>query len=145
MLAWVLVRLGVAGELERSFRARLKAQKAVYLLQALGFPTDYGFNIYLRGPYSRELADDYMALAREGLVEEYARYAEVDEARWGPVVDRLAAEDALVLEVAATLLDLIREGWPLEEARARVAELKPYVTGRLLGAGERLLRELGLL
>jgi len=88
---------------ESSFRARLRVQKAVYLLQALGFPTGYEFSMYIRGPYSPELANDYMELAREELVREYAKYAEVEEERWGPVVDKLAVEDVLVLEVVATL------------------------------------------
>jgi len=113
-------------------------QKAVYLLQALGFPTGYDFSMYIRGPYSPELADDYIELAREGLVHEYAKYADVDEERWGPVVDKLAAEDALVLEVAATLYDLLDAGWPLEKAKRRVTELKPYATERLVEAGARL-------
>jgi len=145
LLAWVMARLGVVEGVESSFRARLRVQKAVYLLQALGFPTGYRFSMYIRGPYSPELANDYMELAREGLVHEYAKYAEVDKERWGPIVDKLAVEDVLVLEVAATLYDLLAAGWSLEEAKERLMELKPYVTERLVEAGTRLLKELGLL
>jgi len=145
LLAWVMVRLGVTDNVENNFRARLRLQKTIYLLQALGFPTGYEFSMYIRGPYSPELANDYMELARKGLVHEYAKYAEVEEERWGPIVDKLAMEDVLVLEVAATLYDLLDAGWPLEEAKERVMELKPYATERLVEAGTRLLKELGLL
>jgi len=145
LLAWVMVRLGVTDNVESSFPARLRVQKAVYLLQALGFPTGYEFSMYIRGPYSPELANDYMELAKKGLVHEYAKYAEVEEEKWGPIVDKLTAEDVLVLEVAATLYDLLDAGWPLEEAKERVMELKPYATERLIDAGTRLLKELGLM
>jgi len=139
-LAWVAVRLrGGAGV---AYRSRL--QRTVFLLQALGFPTDYEFDKYIRGPYSSRIRDDYEDVVEKGLLEEYAKYADVAEERWGPVVDRLNAEDVLVLEVAALLYDLLSHGWSLEEAKERVMELKPYATGRLLEVGLRLLKELGL-
>jgi len=139
-LAWVAARLRGTGA---AFRIRL--HKAVYLLQALGFPTGYDFSMYIRGPYSPELEDDYRWLVETEFLHEYAKYADVDGERWGPVVDKLNAEDALILEVAATLYDLLSHGWPLEEAEERVMELKPYATKRLVEEGVRLLRELGLL
>jgi len=139
-LAWVAVRVKGTGA---AFKIRL--HKAVFLLQALGFPTRYEFDLYIRGPYSSELEDDYKWLVETEFLHEYAKYAEVDEERWGPIVEKLAAEDALVLEVAATLYDLLNHGWPLEEAEERVMELKPYATRRLVEEGVRLLRELGLL
>jgi len=139
-LAWVAARLRGTGA---AFRIRL--HKAVFLLQALGFPTSYEFDLYIRGPYSSELEGDYEYLVESGLLHEYAKYAEVDGERWGPIVDKLNAEDTLVLEVAATLYDLLDAGWSLEKAKRRVLELKPYATRRLVEEGVRLLRELGLL
>jgi len=140
-LAWVATRIkGGAGT---AYRSRL--QRTVYLLQALGFPTYYEFDKYIRGPYSSRLMDDYESMEEEGLMHEYAKYADVDEERWGPVVDKLNAEDVLVLEVAALLYDLLSHGWELGEAKERVVELKPYATERLLEAGIRLLRGLQLL
>ena len=41
------------------FENRLEMQKAVYLLQEMGVPIgDYGFRLYLHGPYSQSLQDD---------------------------------------------------------------------------------------
>jgi len=139
-LAWVAVRLGEGG---KTFRGRL--QKTVYFLQTLGFPTSYVYDQYIGGPYSSDLASDYEQLVEEGLMHEYAKYADVDEEKWGPIVDMLVAEDVAVLKVAATLYDLINNGWSLEEAKEGVMELMPYANERLLNAGIRLLRELGLL
>ncbi len=41
-----------------SFEGRLKFQKRVYLLKAIGFGLNYNFSWFIRGPYSPELTDD---------------------------------------------------------------------------------------
>jgi len=67
------VLAGVLAELSRataerfdakSFPSRLRIQKSVYLLGALGMREmkSYGFSYYVRGPYSPVLAKDYYAL-----------------------------------------------------------------------------------
>lgn len=40
-----------------NFEHRLIIQKAVYLLQLKGIKTDFGYHLYVRGPYSKELTD----------------------------------------------------------------------------------------
>ena len=45
----------VSGRLEN----RIKAQKFVYFGKKLGLPLSYDFDLYLYGPYSSKLADDY--------------------------------------------------------------------------------------
>ncbi|MFO7966519.1 MAG: hypothetical protein R6U44_02855 [Archaeoglobaceae archaeon] len=46
-----------------SFESRLKLQKYVYLAGTLfGMKLNYPFNLYIRGPYSPKLADDYYKL-----------------------------------------------------------------------------------
>ena len=138
-LAWVVAKLMGRNAL------KARVQKTVFLLQALGFPTRYEYDQYIGGPHSSELADDYEWLMRSELLHEYAKYADVDEEKWLPVLEKLAKEDVLVLETAATLYDLVVAGWELDEAVERVKELKPYATDHLIGEGIRLLRELGLL
>jgi uncharacterized protein YwgA len=44
------------------FSDRIKVQKLVYILKSLGTDFDYGFNWYIRGPYSPRLARDAYAL-----------------------------------------------------------------------------------
>lgn len=41
-----------------SFNNRLKLQKYIYLIQSMKLGLGYGFNFYLHGPYSTELAKD---------------------------------------------------------------------------------------
>lgn len=41
------------------FDDRLRMQKLVYLAGKFGFDHGYSYNMYLHGPYSPELADDY--------------------------------------------------------------------------------------
>lgn len=51
------------------FNDRFRIQKATYLLKRLGEPRAkaYGFNLYVSGPYSSALAEDYYALGNRGL------------------------------------------------------------------------------
>ncbi|RLI89817.1 MAG: hypothetical protein DRO98_00275 [Archaeoglobales archaeon] len=46
-----------------SFESRVRLQKYVYIAKEIfGMKFDYPFNLYLRGPYSSALADDYYKL-----------------------------------------------------------------------------------
>jgi hypothetical protein len=60
--------LGVsAAAIDRSFSARFRLQKATYLLKQLGVRpfSEYSFNLYIHGPYSPTLAEQYYS-ARPG-------------------------------------------------------------------------------
>ncbi len=47
-------------KLNRSrFNDRLMMQKGCYILNSWGYGPFYNFSLYIRGPYSPELADDY--------------------------------------------------------------------------------------
>ena len=48
---------------------RIRLQKAVYLLKATGYPPaqKFEFNIYLNGPYSRDLTEVYYFMEDDGL------------------------------------------------------------------------------
>lgn len=68
VLATVLKRVGGFDpkEFASDFDARLRLQKAIYLLEE-GFEVDLGypFNYYLRGPYSTALAKDAYSLTQD--------------------------------------------------------------------------------
>ena len=53
-------------------------------------------------------------------------------------IDKFASKDTLVLNMVATLWNLLAAGRPLEEAKGRVMELKPHAAERLVEAGTRL-------
>jgi len=57
--------LGLSRPDMENFDERLRLQKIVYLLWAYGISLEYGFNWYVRGPYSPKLASDGYALDDE--------------------------------------------------------------------------------
>jgi hypothetical protein len=63
-IAWLLEKLKISREritTDDAFDERLKVQKAAFLLHYLGIEPfkNYSFNMYLKGPYSSELASEY--------------------------------------------------------------------------------------
>ncbi|MCK5676845.1 MAG: hypothetical protein KAH72_00010 [Flavobacteriaceae bacterium] len=55
VLSRVLDILGIGEPQMGDFDSRLRLQKIVYLLQASGLSLGYGYNWYVRGPYSPDL------------------------------------------------------------------------------------------
>ena len=52
------------------FNNRLKLQKYVFLARKYGFNLRYSYNLYIHGPYSPQLADDYYALGESAIEPE---------------------------------------------------------------------------
>ena len=48
------------------FNDRLLMQKGCYILNRWGYGPEYRYSLYIRGPYSPDLADDYYELNRIG-------------------------------------------------------------------------------
>ena len=92
------------------FDHRLKLQKLVYIYKALGGNLlDYEFNLYLRGPYSPELADDYYHLSNSGMMEEVGGQQKeifLQDKIFRALVNMAKDKDGTWLEIAATLLEL---------------------------------------
>ncbi len=53
---------------KNSFSHRIKLQKYVFIAQKLGFQTNYNYSLYIHGPYSTSLADDYYSIENFGNV-----------------------------------------------------------------------------
>ncbi len=85
----------VNGRLEN----RIKAQKFVYFGKKFGLPLDYDFDLYLYGPYSSKLADDYYNMTKK---EWYEGFLNIPEEK-KRVLLYLKGLNALDLEIAATL------------------------------------------
>ena len=51
------------------FNHRLIAQKCVFLSEFFGWSHGYPYNLYIRGPYSKDLADDYYKLENAEISE----------------------------------------------------------------------------
>lgn len=59
-----LIEFDIDGDAEAHFVNRLKLQKYVFLAKRFGMPFNYEYDMYLYGPYSRQLTTDYYRLAR---------------------------------------------------------------------------------
>lgn len=131
IVAKIIKALGMSADsILRDFGARLRIQKVAYLIQAMGLAgLNYDFNMYYRGPYSKDLADDYMRLAKLGdyAIETLAEKASFDVPR--PLVDA----DTETLEAASTIYMIYEDyqkyyGAGLNDALKHFRWLKPELT-----------------
>ena len=99
-----LVKFNILGKGEEQFINRLKLQKYTLLAMNLGMPFPYQYAIYTYGPYSRDLAADYHALARNGQYGE-CMSSTPDEFRKDDFL-KAVHNDPKWLETAATIIDI---------------------------------------
>ncbi len=91
-----------------NFDERLRLQKIVYLLWGYGISLGYGFNWYVRGPYSPQLASDGYALNDE-LFEEGSKIKFNDEDKIVESMNKFEEilgekiDDPLYLEILASM------------------------------------------
>ncbi|MEM2219749.1 MAG: hypothetical protein QXU50_06520 [Candidatus Korarchaeum sp.] len=150
LLSFVLKELRIpAANLLENFDSRLRIQKVIYLLKTAGYPFEYDFKLYMRGPYSTELADDYMELARRGdqEIENLANEVSDDDLR--RTLEVLRGIDNETLEVASSLHLLILEyrRWGIEEMSRIVDHLKSiktWVSDEHVAKGLEILKVLGV-
>ena len=159
VLALVLAELELPRERLRDFDGRRVLQKVVYLLQEGRRRWDFGFsyNLYIRGPYSPELAGvGYDLLTSQelqtqtNLVEECRK--DISRLReCFAEADRQLKLNADLLELAATLHFLCRHSFSylgqterLDEAKRWLKQKKPGLVWRLDDAVAKL-ESLGML
>jgi uncharacterized protein YwgA len=89
----------------KSFKHRIRLQKYVFIANFLGWNNEYAFNIYVRGPYSPDLASDYYNLEnREPTVEEFDRY--LSSLNKDIFTEIITEKNVGWLEVGTTMLSL---------------------------------------
>ena len=108
-----LLEFDVIGDTDEHFENRLKLQKYVFLARYFGLDMGYNYSMYLYGPYSPGLAEDYFGLADDGL--EYHKTPLPDEFNYKEFRNVLYDRDSGWLEIASTLLAL-RESFSDREA-----------------------------
>ncbi len=88
------------------FEHRLMLQKYVFISKFFGFNHGYSYSIYLRGPYSPALADDYYKLADfySSYDEDYTK--ELGGLNTEKFLKVIAGKDGKWLEIAATILSV---------------------------------------
>ncbi|MFH1199807.1 MAG: hypothetical protein V1708_01945 [Candidatus Micrarchaeota archaeon] len=112
-----------------SFEDRIKVQKLAVLLQQLNVKLGYDFNLYVRGPYSPDLAQDFFSHDVEK--EKSAAKAQLD-AKDAKAVGELKrcfydGFRTSILEICGTYAFLrYGRGMPEDEAVRKLKELKPF-------------------
>lgn len=108
------------------FSHRLKLQKYVFIAREFGLKTNYVYSLYLRGPYSRNLADDYYSIDNlDG-----AKAIKLDE----NFIELIKNKDEEWLELASTIIMIKNryETISIRELVDLVKSAKPYATNRQL-------------
>jgi len=119
-----LAQFDIMGDGADQFSNRFKIQKYVFLAQRLGLKLPYKYDIYLYGPYSKQLTGAYYYLARNrdkyemtdgGLDESFdadrfLRVTKDKTTKW--------------LEIAATLIDINPHCTDREELLKQVKRIK---------------------
>jgi len=106
-----------------NFNHRLKLQKYVFIARKFGLDLGYKYNLYLRGPYSPLLAEDYYAI-KEGEVT--PKSIELD----GRFVELIKNKSARWLELASTII-MIRDRYRISDPEGIISLMritKPYAT-----------------
>ena len=73
LLMWSVLARSNCGKVD-TFVQRLKSQKIQYLAQLFGVSPVYVFNLYLRGPYSPDLAHDLYQLKERNITPVKAKF-----------------------------------------------------------------------
>ena len=117
------------------FSDRLTMQKGCYILNSWGYEPIYKYSLYIRGPYSSELADDYYEM--DGKVTGDTDVSESDLSR----LKELYTKGLPYVEAYATVLLLKNSNpnVPSNKILDRALELKPHLENEVREACASLL------
>lgn len=109
-------------EFNLNFDNRLRLQKVVFLIEHNTKDFNYPFSLYLRGPYSKELAKDYYSMTEDSYLESEQPLSE--EAK--KLATILSEKDNIWLEIASTIV-MFSGSYKPDEAVRRTKEFKKDV------------------
>jgi len=111
-----------------TFEHRLKSQKYHYFAQIFGVVSYYSYNLYIRGPYSPDLANDLYTIKRKNIGEkvDIERFLPDElESRFVELKNFLRGKNLRRLEITATLHWLLNVAkLPAKKAQDKLIELK---------------------
>ena len=108
---------------KNKFNDRLLMQKGCYILNTWGFGPKYRYGLYIRGPYSSELADDYFEMTNPGKITYVPEEAIHD-------LSEIMRKGIEFTEAYATVL-MIKNNNPGKsdiDIRNRALEIKPHLS-----------------
>jgi hypothetical protein len=120
---------------------RFRIQKTVYLLGRAGYrPAQrFGYNLYLKGPHSPDLARAYYALGDAGLIAAPPA-TDLPESVCQTAIDALNHDDDF-LEALSTALSVSSPRAPFSQAVGRARAIKPHFDPETWGDVERFQKE----
>ena len=109
-----------------TFEQRLKSQKYHYFAQLFGVVFCYPYNLYLRGPYSPNLAHDLYEIKKNNIEVDVEKFVPDElEKRFIKLKKFVSGKNLRQLEIIATLHWLLRTAkLPIEQAKNKLVELK---------------------
>ena len=120
----VLKRLG-SGSVDY-FSERLKCQKYHYFAQLFGVSPVYSFNLYIRGPYSPDLAHDLFEIKNQKIEANTEKFVPEElENRFNALENFIKDKDIRKLELSATLhwlMNIAKLSEP--DAKERLKQIK---------------------
>jgi len=119
-----LVQFDILEDTEENFDNRFRIQKYVFLAEYFGLHLDYVFSMYIHGPYSPDLTNDYYELAQDGFEHPEELPDEFDINRFYSFVSPM---DSTSLEAAATLLSLNENFHDRQCLLDRVKNMKSHI------------------
>lgn len=134
ILSKILNLLGIESIDMDNFDNRLKYQKLIYLVQNSGLSLGYGYNWYVRGPYSPSLTQDLFEINRNNQIfESGKRLALQNEQEIAKRIETIKTllgkniENSVFLEVLASLIYLKKSSAKSDCAslKKRLLTLKP--------------------
>ena len=124
-----------------SYNDRFLIQKLAFLCQSLGLNMNYTFGIYLAGPYSKALADDYFAFHENlnGLITPYEP-TKTDIEIFGKITEIILNKEVKggrkmeYLEAVATIQKLLHRGdiESEDELYVQTKEIKPHLSDYII-------------
>ncbi len=119
----------------RKFDDRLAMQKGCYILNNWGYGPKYKYGLYIRGPYSSELADDYYELSADASAPTDVSPEDIAK------LSELFAKGLPFIEAYATVM-LVKVNNPessSDDIRDTALSIKPHLRDEVMEASALLL------
>ena len=116
-------------KIRNDFTFRLKVQKFVYISKYFGWNHSYKYILYIRGPYSSALADEYYN-------DDILKYSplKIDGFDLNSFNDFVDGKSILYLESSSTILYYmgIEENFTRRDAIEKLNKIKPYINSEIV-------------
>ena len=116
-------------KIRNDFTFRLKVQKFVYISKYFGWNHSYKYILYIRGPYSSALADEYYN-------DDILKYSplKIDGFDLNSFNDFIKGKSILYLESSSTILYYmgIEENFTRRDAIEKLNKIKPYINSEIV-------------